>query len=211
MAGKRVLLVEGKNDKYVVENICGRLGLGRIDEIRPKSGIDPLLNVLPVELKGASDGSISVLGVILDADMDLQSRWQSISDKLVEAGYEGVPNTPSEEGTVLLSTDGPRLLPKFGIWVMPNNNVPGILEDFLKFLVPDGDEVFSYAEKSVDKIPVKRFRNLDRPKVLMHTWLAWQEEPGKPYGQAITARYLDTDLPLGQSFAAWLRNVFFDE
>ncbi|PZO64464.1 MAG: hypothetical protein DI635_05300 [Pseudoxanthomonas suwonensis] len=211
MAGKRVLLVEGKNDEHVVKNICGRLNLGQIDEIRPKSGKDPLLDVLPVELKGASDGSVSVMGVILDADENLQSRWQSVCGRLVEAGYQNVPDVPAEDGTILLPPAGSKPLPRFGIWVMPDNRVPGILEDFLKFLVPDGDVVLAHAEQSLDNLPDKRFRSLDRPKALMHTWLAWQEEPGKPYGQAITARYLDTDLPMGKSFSAWLEKVFFDE
>lgn len=60
-------------------------------------------------------------------------------------------------------------------------------------------------------MPDTRFEPLKRPKVLMHTWLAWQEEPGKPYGQAITARYLDATLPTGAAFAAWLQRVFFQE
>ena len=211
MAGKRVLLVEGKNDRYVVENICGRLQLGEIDEIRPKSGKDALLDVLPVELKGASDGSVSALGIILDADTDLQSRWQSVSGRLTDAGYLRVPALPNEDGTILFPPDGPKLLPKFGVWVMPDNRVPGILEDFLKFLVPVDDAILNHTEHSLDNLPDKRFRDVDRPKALMHTWLAWQEEPGKPYGQAITARYLDTDLPIGKSFAAWLGKVFFDK
>ena len=210
MAGKRVLLVEGKNDEHVVKSICGRLNLGQIDEIRPKSGKDPLLEVLPVELKGASDGSISVLGVILDADTNLQSRWQSVSDRLTEAGYQNVPATPDENGTILLPPNDSKPLPRFGIWVMPDNHVSGILEDFLKFLIPDGDEIFLHAQQSLGGIPVQRFRDVDRPKALMHTWLAWQEDPGRPYGQAITARYLDVNLPLGNSFAAWLKKVFFD-
>ena len=45
----------------------------------------------------------------------------------------------------------------------------------------------------------------------MHTWLAWQSEPGKPYGQAISAKYLNTDLPMAKTFANWLRRTFFDD
>jgi hypothetical protein len=40
---------------------------------------------------------------------------------------------------------------------------------------------------------------------------AWQEKPGMPYGQAITARYLDSELPLGQAFANWLKNLFLNK
>ena len=33
MPGKRVLLVEGRDDEHVVKSICGRWGLGTIDRI----------------------------------------------------------------------------------------------------------------------------------------------------------------------------------
>lgn len=69
--------------------------------------------------------------------------------------------------------------------------------------------MLAHAETAVDTLPQTRFESLKRPKVLMHTWLAWQNEPGKPYGQAITARYLDASLPTGAVFADWLKRVFF--
>ena len=80
---------------------------------------------------------------------------------------------------------------------MPDNRVPGILEDFLRFLVPDGDPLFIHVEKSLNAIPFahRRFNELRKPKAMIHTWLAWQEEPGRPFGQAISARYLDPHLP----------------
>jgi hypothetical protein len=35
-----------------------------------------------------------------------------------------------------------------------------------------------------------------------------QEEPEKPMGQAITARYLDADAPHVQELIAWIRKLF---
>ncbi len=43
----------------------------------------------------------------------------------------------------------------------------------------------------------------------MHTWLAWQNKPGRPFGTAITARYLDADVPEATAFVAWLEKLFF--
>jgi hypothetical protein len=37
----------------------------------------------------------------------------------------------------------------------------------------------------------------------------WQEEPGKSFGQAVSARYLDPSLPAADVFAAWLQRIFF--
>lgn len=205
MAGTRVLLVEGKDNEHVVKNICGRLGLGKIDKIRPAEGIKPLLEMLPVQLR---ESDLAVLGIILDADDDLTARWRALVDRFAEAGYPDINDQPAEEGTILLSPSD--LLPKVGIWVMPNNQIPGMLEDFLKFLIPENDLLLEHAQQSLEGLPDQRFAATHRPKALMHTWLAWQEEPGKPYGQAITARYLDADLPLGKSFAAWLQKTFFE-
>lgn len=98
---------------------------------------------------------------------------------------------------------------------MPDNNLDGTLETFLRFLVPEDDKLLPHAKQILDELPnvepspEKRFKPIHRQKALMHTWLAWQQEPGKPYGQAITARYLDTSLPMAQTFVSWLRETFW--
>jgi hypothetical protein len=53
-----------------------------------------------------------------------------------------------------------------------------------------------------------KFRLEHRSKACVHTWLAWQEEPGTPMGQAITARYLDADALHAQQLMRWFRKVF---
>ncbi len=54
----------------------------------------------------------------------------------------------------------------------------------------------------------RRFRDVYESKAHIHTWLAWQKEPGKPLGQAITARYLDADAPHAQQLMDWIRKLF---
>lgn len=93
---------------------------------------------------------------------------------------------------------------------MPDNSDPGAIEDFLKFLIPNEDKLFPYAENVIAKLPIRHFRDTYTSKALLYTWLAWQKEPGKPYGQAITAKYLDTSLPAANIFVSWLREVFFE-
>lgn len=209
MAAKRVLMVEGPDDEHVVKHICGGRGLGRIETIHPYGGKDPLLEGIGARLK---ESDITTLGIILDADTDLQARWQAVVDRLNQAGYADTPDAPSPSGTVIPAPAN-SLLPRVGIWLMPDNRLPGILEDFLRFLVPAGDPLFAHVEQSLDSIPpgVCRFSEPKKPKARIHTWLAWQEEPGKPLGQAISARYLDPNLPAGDVFAAWLQRTFFAE
>lgn len=207
MADKRVLMVEGSDDAHVVKHICGERRLGTIETIHPYGGKDALLDSIGVRLK---ESGIAVLGILLDADTDLQARWQSVVHRLQQAGYPHIPETPDPDGTVIAAPAN-TLLPRVGVWLMPDNHVPGILEDFLRFLVPENDPLFAHVEQSLDTIPSgqRRFHDLKKIKATMHTWLAWQEEPGKPFGQAITARYLDPDLPAANSFVRWLQRTFF--
>ena len=235
-----LLLVEGPDDEHVVKSICGRMQIGRIDEIRfkhnlhstdkePPRGKEALLKALPNYLESRGE-ELTALGVLVDADDNLATSWQSIIHTLHQHGYTDLPEHPDLAGTIIpppqkaiqppqpgnigaspLGDTNPLPLPRVGIWIMPDNQLGGTLEDFLKFLVPEGDPLLPYAEQTLDNLPDTRFTSPHRPKALMHTWLAWQSEPGKPYGQAINAKYLNTDLPIAKTFANWLRRTFFDD
>jgi hypothetical protein len=54
----------------------------------------------------------------------------------------------------------------------------------------------------------RRFPVRHVAKANIHTWLAWQEEPGKPIGQAITKKYLDAGAPHALKLIAWLRALY---
>lgn len=55
---------------------------------------------------------------------------------------------------------------------------------------------------------VARFKAVQRSKAVVHTYLAWQDEPGKPLGQSITAQALRPDQPLAERFVDWLKRLF---
>jgi len=206
MPAERILLVEGVDDYHVILHLQAGHDLRIVDreEIRQTGGIQPLLESLPVQLK-ASDGGI--LGVVIDADQDFAARWQSLRACLASAGYEAIPESPICTGTIL-APPPETLLPKFGAWLMPDNASRGILEDFLRFLVPEGDVMLPFAEETLRGLPEQRFSANDYPKALIHTWLAWQKEPCRPFGQAITARFLQSGVPEATVFMAWLSTLF---
>lgn len=206
MDGRTLLMVEGKDDEHVVKGFCGARKLGKIDGIVQFEGIDNLLDSIPVRLK---ESGLGALGILLDADADLAARWDAVSARLRDAGYE-VPLKPSLEGLVLDAVPS-KLLPKVGVWVMPDNKVTGILEDFLRMLVPEGDKLFALISSCFEKLPadVVLFSEEAKPKALIHAWLAVQEQPGRPLGQAITAKYLDANVASGDAFAEWLKKLFF--
>jgi hypothetical protein len=205
---KAVLLVEGHDDAAVCNVLRRAHGIAEpAFEIKAHSGVDALLRAFSLALEDAAYGRV---GTVVDADVDSAARWRSIRSSLTALGYERVPEEPDPDGTVVAGPAEDR--PLAGVWIMPDNRLPGILEDFVRFLVPEGDDLIARAEVSVDDIPPesRRFPDARRSKAVIHTWLAWQEEPGKPMGQALTARYLDADREHGRRLAGWCRRLFLD-
>ena len=209
MADRTILMVEGRDDEHVIKNICGKRGIPNLDVVREYCGVTNLLPAIPDQLE-ASKGQQHVIGIVIDADTKLDARWQSVREYFIHAGYEGVPDQPDLKGTILEPAEESPLA-RAGVWVMPNNQAVGNLEDFLKFLVPEADELFVHATNVVDSLPVQKFGNNDKAKAVMHTWLAWQSSPGRPYGVAIKAGFLDQEAPIVDVLVSWLNSLFFPE
>ncbi len=205
MADRLLLVVEGPDDKHVLWAILARYQFDPRFTIQEEGGLQKLIDRASLRLKPGTD--LERFGIVVDADADIRARWQKIRGLLLErAGCEAVPENPDPAGTVLDRVDHPRV----GVWIMPDNSLPGMLEDYLSFLVPAGDLLFERARRCVDEIPVeeRRFAEAHTSKALLHTWLAWQDDPGTPLGQAITKRYFDPDAPQVGHFLAWLTRLF---
>ena len=211
MAKKNVLLVEGLDDIKVIGELLEHHKVPETFAIKQKGGdsnlkaeaFQHLLDTLDTEIDGSG---LEKLGIVIDADVDLSSRWQSLSQLLLNIGYESVPKTPMPQGTIITQTDRPMV----GIWLMPDNQLPGMLENFIEFLVSPNDALWERARNCVAGIPENErpFRPQHQIKAHVHTWLAWKEQPGKPLGQAIKMRYLDADLPQAQQFISWIQLLF---
>lgn len=207
MAAQKRLYVEGPDDQHVIYSLMKYYQLEDLFMVEPKTGIDNLLKALRVQLKPLDeDIPLDRLGILVDADTDMSARWTAIRTVLMRSGYATVPQEPDTLGTII-QQDG---RPVIGVWLMPSNDRNGILEDFIRLLVPAGDRLWPQAEACVSHITNedRRFSPERYSKALIHTRLAWQAEPGKPLGQSITARYLDPDAPNAQELIAWLRRLF---
>ena len=95
---------------------------------------------------------------------------------------------------------------------MPDNSSPGTLEDFLNKLVSEGDPIRSYADEVVIEARQRgaRCQERDHVKSALHTWLAWQEEPGLPFGTAMKAEYFEKDSDDAHRFVAWFHRLFVE-
>ena len=67
------------------------------------------------------------------------------------------------------------------------------------------------AEDCVDKAGAKgvtTYKKNHRSKAVIYTYLAWQDEPGRPLGQSVTAKVLQPETELAKKFVNWLRELF---
>ena len=205
MPGTKMLWVEGVDDEKVIQNLCGN----RSDvSMTSLGGVQEILQEFHALIKTSNEEG-SVVGIVVDADDDPQARWQSLYDRFTQAGYLDIPRDQDPQGTIF---DPPveSILPRAGVWIMPDNQSPGTLEDFLSFLVPEPGWLLNHAKTSVNSIPTTEqlFSDNDESKAIMHTWLAWQKEPGRPYGTAIQAGFLDSKVPQAKALVSWLDRLF---
>jgi len=210
------LLDEGKNDMHVIKNLCKKYNLKEdiftIDapEEYNEEGIENLLKRLPLKIK---ESGRKTLGIVVDADENITSRWQSIRDLLTRSGYSDIPVHPPSNGYINSKVYANFPPPLIGVWVMPNNQLPGMLEDFVTWLIPPNDQLLVIARKTLDDIEDKKldlYSGPSRCKALIHTWLAWQQEPGRPMGAAITNKALNYDSAEALAFVAWLKRLFIE-
>ena len=202
----RVLLVEGPDDKHVVIHLSERSGLAQNFVIVEKEGINTLLDSIEVEIDIPGR---TVLGIVLDANDDLDARWQALTDRLNRLRQEDhfdlpeLPDKPEPSGTII---EGKL---RIGVWLMPDNRSTGELEDFVGSMIPSGDPVWPLAEAYIEGIPPaeRKFAPGKIQRAKVHAWLATREEPRR-MGLAIKARDLVTDAANSAAFVDWLRTLF---
>jgi len=206
MSEKRELLVESINDQHVVYNLLKKHGISEAFRVTPKDGISNVFKALRIQLKFLDDEKLERIGIVVDANADLEKRWSELRKILGDAGYMNLPDMPSPSGTIIRQ-DG---FPVFGVWLMPNNTIAGILENFVAFLIPEKESLWQLACNTVSGLSEKRFASKDEIKAQIHTWLAWQKDPGTPMGWAITKGYLDSNAPMAHKLIDWLRTLFIN-
>ena len=197
----RLLLVEGEDDKHVVRNLRDRQPDMPHFDICDKGGFPNLKNSIGPEIKAPGR---TALGILVDANDDLTARRQAIADCLGRAAAINLPPPPAAQaGSVVDGT------PRVGVWLMPDNQSAGELEDFIQKLIPAGDPVWPRAETYIDDIPTddRKFATEKMLRAQIHAWLATRAEPRK-MGAAIGRGDLNATHPLATQFVDWLRRLF---
>lgn len=212
----QALIVEG-NDGIFLSNLCKERGLAPpVGYETPKKFMDEragfikqaggLENVLHTFRQTLNSTSFRQIGIIMDAnDAGPLFRCQRI-EEIIKKRYPGWQGSciPSPKGTIIKESN----LPVIGVWIMPDNQNNGYLEHFVADLIPEGDALWDHAQMVVAQLPEKRFSGVREQKALLHTWLAWQETPGLPFGTALSSGILTPESLLADRFIEWFKEVF---
>ncbi len=193
------LLVEGDEDKRVIPHLMEangiRWGENRdtwIVEIDQCDGFENMVKQGLIETELKAPG-LKALGIIVDANENVKQRWSSLRNRCLESFLE-LPDDVPAEGLIRENESGLKL----GVWLMPDNRSHGMMQTFLTYLVPDdSNTVLKYAETARDKARAlgAPYKDVHADKAKIHTWLAWQDPPGRPLHNAVMERLLDPCSP----------------
>ena len=202
------LFVEGPDDKWSIINLLTRHGYDWDNSalVRPfVRDVGGIREMLKPALVDAACKTYRRLGFVMDADQNVTDRWGGIR-RLLQTNGVRLPENPEASGAAVEMQDGRRV----GVWLMPDNTNPGILEHFIGKLIPANDACRRHADEATTRARElgAPLRELDHIKGVVHTWLAWQETPGLPFGTALTTRILRHDAPEAVAFVDWFNRLF---
>lgn len=205
---KARLLVEGPDDLHALVALIERALRPEAQPpwfpyVHPAGGWERLREALAVELK---NGARSHLAAVVDADADVAGRWASIRQVLCDAGFE-VPDALPPTGLILDARPNDAL-PRLGIWLMPDNQSDGVLENFLLPLRSGSGEVVRHADASTETARDLGAELRSLAKAKLHCWLSWRAEPGRALGTSGRSGAFDAEHASAQAFIDWMQGVF---
>ena len=198
-----ILLVEGNDDCNIIKKFCkdNQINQNSFGFCNCNTDSQVLSKLIDL-LKSAPDIQPKIIGVILDADSDIKVRYQQIKDKLEK--YK-LPKKMPTDGLIIKQEN----LPKLGIWIMPNNQDNGALEDFYLKLVTGIDTDFiKKCIKTAKQKKLTSFKPQHKNKAIMHTYFAWQDKPGMPLYSAINKIALNYNKEIAKNFKVWIEKLF---
>lgn len=233
---ENLLLVEGPDDVHVVKQLLKALELiefqGQTKKVDKVQFQNRILNIQATAEDGNVIENFSVevelsskryetIGLILDFDAPNESQANdrdiSVRETIkrlqkhnrrwhLDDGFDVL----SEEGFIAEPVNGDT--PRIGVWLMPNNKDRGMLETFLQELIPEEQsKLLTHAKDStrVAKDELKApFKDVHHDKAVIHAFLAWMDEPGKPFGISFQNRNFDSKAKLACRFVDWMKKLF---
>jgi hypothetical protein len=214
------LLVEGRSDESFFSALFRQMGAHQKIRIMLPSDLDfentvsyfpKLIDLLARDLE---NDRLHHLGIVADADHvsggGFVDRWQTLTECLEKNGYR-IPKNPPKlpcSGSVFKHSDG---LPPVGLFLMPNHQDNGMLEDLLWNEIrmePENQKLREYANKVITDLPSQVFSDFHRTKALLYSWLAWQKRPGQTLDVLVNGKLVDLEMAGLKGLSNWLKKVF---
>lgn len=206
----KVLLVEGPGDKSVILELLTAWEFEVFPEIKFCGNDDRVFDDFRIYISNPAE--YRAVGIVVDADTNPDGRLQRFVQIMEDSGRykEGRSKFLPKDGLVLDGADG--VAARLGLWVMPDNQSYGMLEDLLAPMAKTAfPELMAAAENAladIERRGIQRYTSAHRPKAMIHTYLAWQKDPGRTLSCAIAKHYLDAKSENARLFMNWIDRLF---
>lgn len=151
-----LLLVEGRSEENAIREFYKQWKIDINFDISSEGSITKLKTSFKMHLK--SSNILRKLWVIIDADASYACACQSIRDILERSGKYNPPLQLCSNGLILTPIDENDLV--VGVWIMPNNQDVGMLEDFMMGIIPEDNMLLHEAETVLTNIEKRIFKNI---------------------------------------------------
>lgn len=150
------------------------------------------------------DPTCNLVIVICDAETKpAATQWTQIQSVLLARKFADVPESIPSVGLVVSDPEDKRV----GVWIMPNNEGTGMIEDFLWSSIPEDSLEKLLAEEFVQKVvsvvEKPKFKN-GNSKARLYAWLAVQSDPSTHPWQALRFNWIRRDIGVLPAFQDWL-------
>jgi hypothetical protein len=191
------LLVEGADSARFFTALASKLQLTDV-QVQNFGGVGDLSGFLKaLVFAPAFADTVSSLAVIRDAENDAQAAFQSVATSFRSAGLPA----PSEPGILQANT------PAVGVFVLPNNASPGMLETLCLSAINSHPEVQCVNEfvSCVQRVSANPPVNLDKAR--LYAYLASRPRPGLRIGEAAEAGLLSLDAAEYGSLSTFIASL----
>ncbi len=217
--GKGVLLVEGNSDVDFFSALLPSLNLGMDVQISPPRAygmgntVTVVPDLIPELVKQLGTEMIARFAIVVDADHDsgggFQPRWDTLTAVLREHGYRCPQRPPADpnRGSIFQHDD----LPISGLWLLPDHNSNGMLEDLVIATAVRSspqDALMKHAKSSIRGLPQTLFSHRHHGKAVTYSWLSYQRRPAIGLSAPVRAELLDRSQEPLRGLCDWLVRVF---
>ena len=181
---KKLLLVEGNDEKNFLEELFRQMGQEDIVDIHDVAGKDNFKKNMPTFMKTPGFNDVEAIAIVRDADDSCRSAFVSVKGILKENSLlpPGRPGKFSQGN------------PKVGVFIMPDNKNSGMLENLCLETVKDeeGMECVNLFVDCANQLASPP-KNKDIAKVKVQGFLAIMPEVPNRLGTGAQKRYWDFD------------------